>query len=425
MLLRWHRETKKPALLILLMQAVFLLIVHSYASAQAVLPASNQAIPNTYFGMTLQNINDYPWVYVGSMGKANGVQWPYLEPEKGVFNWARLDSWVAKTQAEGISLFYSNDYVPKWAAANPASCFVSSMDTTVCTSSVANIQDWDDFVNALVTRYSGKIQIYELWNEPDQPEYFTGTMAQMVTLTNHMYNIVRSLNPKATIVSPSANSDLWLEAYWQAGGVKTTDVVSIHGYPADTNPVPEVVCAFRTLPLKALMTQYGVKAPIWDTEGSWGGYNTLSSADLQAAFVSRYLTLHWACGVQRLYWYQWDGANLAPYWGMLWGGRGATTAAGYAYWITQQWLGGATMPNSCLVNGAKMPAPPALYKGVYSCALTRTGGYQGEIVWNTVGSSIYTAPDKFTKYEDLTGASHTLPANHEVAIGLKPILLEN
>lgn len=421
-----HR-CKKPAegllLSILVMQVLFML--HLNAAAQAILPSSSQPIPNDYFGMTVSNIKDYPWVYVGAMGKANGVQWPFIEPEKGVFNWSRLDSWVTKTQAEGISLYYSNDYVPKWAAVDPSSCFVSSMDTTVCTSSVANIQDWDDFVNALVTRYNGKIQIYELWNEPDQPEYFTGTMSQMVTLTNHMYNIVRSLDPKATIVSPSANSDLWLEAFWVAGGVKTTDVVSIHGYPADTNPVPEVVCAFRTLPLKALMTQYGVKAPIWDTEGSWGGYNALPSADLQAAFVSRYLTLHWACGVQRLYWYQWDGVNMDPFWGMLWTGPGGTTNAGYAYRVTQRWLGGAVMPNSCLMNGAKMPPPPALYQGVYTCPLTRPGGYQGQIVWNTVGSSIYTAADKFTKYTDLSGNVYTLPANHEVTIGLKPILLEN
>lgn len=425
MLFRWHREPTKPALLILLMQAAFVLFLSSYVSAQATLPAPTEPIPNSYFGMTVSNINHYPWVYVGSMGKANGVQWPFLEPEKGVFNWSRLDAWVEKTQKEGISFFYSNDYVPKWAAANPASCFVSSMDTTICTSGVVNIQDWDDFVNALVRRYNGKIQAYELWNEPDQPEYFTGTMAEMVVLTNHMYNDIRRLDPNATIISPSANNDNWLDAYWTAGGVKNVNVVSLHGYPARTQPVPEVVCAFRTIPLKALMTKHGVRAPLWDTEGSWGGLNTLRDGNLQAAFVSRYLTLHWACGVQRVYWYQWDGANMSPFWGLLWGGPGATSPAGYAYWITEKWLRGAVMPNSCQVNGAKMPGPPALYTGTYSCALTRPGGYQAEIVWNTVGSKTFTAADKFTKYQDLTGKTYALPANHAVTIGLKPILLEN
>lgn len=230
-------------------------------------PNQPNTIPSSYFGMHLSDVTDWPAGYVGSLGKAVGTTWPYLEPSKGVFDWSRLDAYVQAAQANGVAFYYSNDYVPTWAAADPSSCYAGVMDMTVCTSTVANIQDWDDFVNALVTRYDGKIQMYELWNEPDQ--YFTGTVDQMVTLTNDMYSIVRSLDPHAQIASPSANDSTWLDSYWTAGGVKTVDIVSTHGYPADTNPVAEVVCAFRTLPLKALMAKYGIQKPIWDTEGSW------------------------------------------------------------------------------------------------------------------------------------------------------------
>lgn len=83
------------------------------------------------------------------------------------------------------------------------------------------------------------------------------------------------------------------------------------------------------------------------------------------------------------------------------------------------------MPNSCLMNGAAIPAPPALYQGVYTCDLTRPGGYQAQAVWDTEGSSTYTVPSQFTQYGDLTGHTYALPSNHQVTIGDKPILLEN
>lgn len=392
--------------------------------AQAVAPSSTQPIPKSYFGVNLENLTNYPTPYVGSLGKGSAVYWPYLEPQKGVFDWSRLDAWANKAHAEHKPLFFSNDYVPEWAAANPSTCSPGSMNVKICTSTVSNIQDWDDFVNALVTRYNGRITMYELWNEPDNSWYFSGTVAQMVVLTTHMYKIIRSLDPRAVIAAPSAGTT-WMAEYWASGGVRNYDIATTHDYPDPRNPVAEVICAFRSLPLKQLMAKYGMRQPIWDTEGSWGGSNTLSDPNLQAAYVARHAVLHWACGVERFYWYTWDGANTSPHWGTLTTGTGGLTQAGEAFAQVEKWLVGAAMPNSCLMNGAAIPKPPALFHGVYTCNLTRPSGYQGQVVWNTNGSSTYTAPSRFTKYSNLAGQTLTLPASHQITIGLKPILLEN
>jgi polysaccharide biosynthesis protein PslG len=296
------------------------------------------------------------------------------------------------------------------------------MNTMVCTSTVANIQDWADFVTALVTRYKGKIQMYELWNEPDQ-KYFTGTVDQMVVLTNQMYSIVRSLDPQALIAAPSATSTVWLDTYWAAGGVTTIDIATTHDYPNPDNPVAEVICSFRSVPLKAVMAKYGVQVPIWDTEGSWGESDSLSDPDLQAAYASRNSILHWACGVQRFYWYAWDGGGST--WGLLWTRAGGVSEAGVAYENAYVWLNGASMPNSCLMNGAAIPPAPDLYTGVYTCDLTRPNGYEAQIVWDTQGTSTFTAPDQFTQYRDVAGNTYAIPSDHQVTIGYKPILLEN
>jgi hypothetical protein len=83
-------------------------------------------------------------------------------------------------------------------------------------------------------------------------------------------------------------------------------------------------------------------------------------------------------------------------------------------------MNGATMPQPCSINGAASP-----YHAVYTCDLTRNGGYEATAVWNTDASSTYTAPGQYVHYRDLQGNVFDVPTNHQVTIGQKPILLEN
>jgi hypothetical protein len=412
MLSPWHssRFARKVLFVVLCSQLILAL-----GAVTAAGQAETGPIPSSYFGMTLMFPTDWPTAPVGALGKAT-MFWPYLEPSKGQYNWSRLDNFVQAAQAHGTpGFFFTNDYVPQWAAADPSTCRVGSMETVICTSTVANIKDWDDFVIALVTRYKGQISFYELWNEPDNPTEYSGTIDQLVTLTTHYYNIVRSLDPNALIGSPSANDDHYLDSYWAAGGVKTVDVVTLHGYPGASNPVAETICAFRTVPLKQIMAKHG----------AWGGNTTLGDPDLQAAFLARHFILHWACGVSRYYWNMWDGQVQRPYWGMLWTSSAGMNPAGIAFENVEFWLSGSIMPNGCLMNAKPIPPPPYLFHGVYTCDLTRPGGYQAQAVWNTDGSSSYAVPSQFIQYRDSAGNTYPIPSNQQVAIGLRPILLEN
>jgi hypothetical protein len=204
-----------------------------------------------------------------------------------------------------------------------------------------------------------------------------------------------------------------LDSYWAAGGVRAVDIVTLHGYPGGLPP--ESICYFRTLPLKSIMAKYGVSKPMWDTEGSWGGTTALPNTDLQAAFVARHYILHWSCGVSRYYWWSWDDS----FWGTLWTPLGGMSEAAIAYKNVENWLDGATMAQPCSLNGG------IKFHALYTCDLTRSGGYKARPVWNTDGSRTYTAPSEFTHYRDLAGNRYAIPPNHVVPIGLKPILLEN
>ena len=383
-------------------------------SASVVVTISNAAtaVATTLFGMHLQN-QTYPTVSIGALGKAASVGWCYVERTRGTYSWAVLDSWVDFAATHGVSFFYSNYCVPQWAAKPGATCecLNSSAGCTVtrCAGGVATLQDWRDFVAAMVNHYknraTGQIHIWELWNEPfleDTSTLFGMSAADFVPLANAAHDVIRANDPTATIIGPSGHSTDY-DTYWGAGMTKDLDVVSFHGYPTASTPTAESLVSLRMTAIKNVMAKYGVSRPIWDTEGSWG--TTSLTLDQQIGFVARFLLLHWANGVSRAYWYAWDNAS----WGHLQG-----TAAATAYQQTYNWMVGATMPSGCSVGGS-----------VYSCSLTRAGGYQGLAVWNTSGSSSYTPASTYIHYRDLAGVVHAVAAGTPITIGIKPVLLEN
>ena len=301
-----------------------------------------------------------------------------------------------------------------------------------CTSTVSNLQYFDDFMTQLVTRYPTQIQIYELWSEPNVSNVYTGSFADLATLTSHAYNIIRQYNPTATILSPSPTAAPYLLSYLTTPGAPLGfDAVAIHGYPnvAD-NDVPEALVGFKTVNIKLAMLQapgVGVK-PIWDSEGSWGdsAVNAITDPNLRTAFVARSLLLHWSVGIHNMYWYGWD----APNWGTLYyppPGVGITPAA-TAFGVTYNWMIGASMPTPCTANGG------TTFAAVYTCQLVRSGGYTALAVWDTnqtcangsLFSTSYTPPPlvRFGN-SDLAGGVTSITPGQTLQIGVKPILLEN
>jgi hypothetical protein len=354
--------------------------------------------------MHLINKSIWPTVSIGALGKGTETLWPYVEKTRGVFDWSNLDGWVNEAQSRGVSYFFSPNYVPPWAAADPSSCAPTYAGSSVigCTSMVTNIQDWDDYVTALVTRYKGRIQIYELWNEPDS--FFTGTMADLVTLTTHMYNIIRSADSAAIILSPAPNGlNSYIDYYFAAGGPTGVDGISFHAYNASPEKVIDYVDNIRRIAAK-----YGLASkPLWTTEGSWGTASLTS--DAQVAAVARFYLLQWSNGVSRFYWYAWDD----PTWGALWDATNGPHPAALAYLQVYDWMVGATMTSPCSVDATS----------TWTCGLSRPGGYQAQAIWNTTSTLSYAPPSKFTEYSDLAGQIFPVTGG-SVMIGAKPILLE-
>lgn len=378
-------------------------------------------IPSTLFGITSVSSNNYPTVPFGVLGKGAQVSMSYIEQVKGTRVWTTLDAYVALANSHGQPFHWAMDEAPPWAA---STCHVAIVGIQKCSGDVTDVAGLDAFYTALTTRYNGSsghghIDVFELYNEPETA--FTGSVANLVTQTNHLATAVRANAPAAKVAGlQTTYPDTYyttgnlLDTYWAAGGTKSLDAVGFHGYPHHGTDVPEILNTFVPV-IKSALSRNGMSStmPIYQTEGSWGDITEtgwmVTDPNQQAAWVARTYLLAWSNGVSRYIWYSWD----AYPWGALWI-SGTVQQAGAAYTQIYNWMVGARMTAACTLSSS-----------LWSCPLTLANGHQALAVWNNVLSTAtvsYTPASQYTAYHTLAG--NTVSVTGAIFVGQQPLLFE-
>lgn len=383
-------------------------------SAQPRFRPFGKVIPESFFGMiqiSRDSAIDVP--AITALGKGTFVDWPYLEPRRGAFDWESLDKWVGYAELRKADFTYSFGGIPEWAASDKRFCAASAQpDIRRCQSSPIDLRDARDFAEALARRYRGRIQYYELWNEP---EYTFGmSPSEMALLSHAIYQSIRNEDPNAKIISVSLNGlhPEYADAYFSSGGVRDVDIVSIHSYPSLRDNNPEAIDrnyigpAPLLSPLISILKKYGLDAkPLWVTETSWSDRKDDKNFDQKMAFVSRALLLDWSNGIDRVYWYAWDHT---------WLGRLKGTPTGQAYSETERWMVGSIMNRPC--------QPQQYDRYLWTCELINPRGHRSFVAWRTSGEAVLSLPREFNRSEDLSGRSQAVDGGNFV-VGEKPILI--
>lgn len=347
----------------------------------------------------------------------DGVKWGQINTASGVYSWTSLDKWLDNAQTAGADVLYTFGDTPQFAAAStpPGTClspgaYSCAPPTDVNPDGTGSDAYFQAFVTALVTHAAGRISFYELWNEPDYNGFWTGTQAQLVRMGKDAAAIIRSLDPDAKILSPSAHGPTmatWFDGYVAAGGAPNFDIVNVHMRgQKGTNPTPEAFLTVWGQVQDELNARGLASLPVWDDEHGILKGEGLTDPDMLAGYVARSLVLRASVGLQRQYVYTWD--SPVPY-----GLQG--NASGTAWNQVAGWLIGHTI-GACTVSGT-----------VYTCPLDN-----GQIVWDTAqtcsagvcSTSNYTYPTTYVWHDDIVGARSAL-SGRTVPIGYKPILLEN
>jgi hypothetical protein len=380
------------------------------------LHAPTVAIPAAYFGLHIHHLaypNPTPWpnmpVPEWRLWDAD-VTWPDLQPNKGQWRFAKLDNYVSLAEQHGTGILLPLGGSPTWASARPQ---LRSNYQPGFTAEPANLDDWRTFVRTVVTRYKGRIQAYEIWNEPNLKDFWTGTTDQMLTLTKEASQIIKNVDPQAIVVSPSATADYgipWLAEFLKKGGGQYVDVIGYHFYVNPHTKLPEEMVPFIQNVRKVISDNNLDNKPLWNTESGWLQPAHFDSEEIAAGILARAYILAWAAGIQRFYWYAWDNRLMAV---RTYNEENHTvTPAGNAYKLMQQWLVGAEM--------AGCTESP---DDIWSCQLRRSGKKQW-IVWNPQGNRKFDVP-KAWHVRSITPLLHDPKSLSEskIEIGPAPVLL--
>jgi hypothetical protein len=152
------------------------------------------------------------------------------------------------------------------------------------------------FRNLPHIRYQGRIQHWEIWNEPNNPRFWQPRRdpLQYTLLLKYAYQAAKAADPQAQVAGCAVVGDdvSFITDVLMAGGGDYLDIVSLHPYP-QPKPLEWSQEAFNIQLLKDIMPQLGLNKPIWITET---GYSTYSGAlgvspQRQAQLLARaYLT---------------------------------------------------------------------------------------------------------------------------------------
>lgn len=210
--------------------------------------------------------------------------WDAIEAERGVFDWSFWDEFVRLAAARRVQLIPYVCYTPRWAASDPGEDFWRSPPRDPA--------DFQRFMSVVVRRYASTIRTWELWNEPDNRAYWTGTAAQFAALVRAGSAGVRSADPTARVVLGGIATELdFLEQLFREERIApAVDVVNLHAYYETWHPDP-----IERLPdwvdgAREIVQEHGEAEPLWLAET---GYSSVGGrAVVSEVYRSRFRGEH-------------------------------------------------------------------------------------------------------------------------------------
>jgi hypothetical protein len=184
---------------------------------------------------------DFGWV-------KQSFPWRDIEAiEKGHYDWYRPDRIVKKVEDSGLKLLVRIDRQPFWSQENDWPPLENAPP--------ADLQDFADFCGDLAKRYKGRIDAYQIWNEPNLSREWgeePPDPAEYTELLKVCYQEIKAADPEAIVISaglaPTGTGlplaipdDDFLQSMYDAGAGDYFDVLGLNapGYKAPPEASPE------------------------------------------------------------------------------------------------------------------------------------------------------------------------------------------
>lgn len=390
--------------------------------------AQSKPFPPTMIGIHVNKLGQHKtWPRVGQ-GLIRlwdtRTTWKDLAPTPEAFDsfssdgWKRLDLYVnyAKSNDPNVAVLYTLGQPPRWASGSPDAQCAYGIGTC---GAPATMDLWRHYVRTLAQRYKGRIQYWELWNEPNYKAFFVPTMS-LVELAKAAREELKAVDPANKLIGPGfTNFGLRpLHEFLRDGGGQYVDAMAFHWY-FDGQPEKLAPAIYN---VRQVMKANGAgNLPLWDTEGSpicqgrrEGACNLNGlSADEQDAVVARAIITMWLNGMEAFAYYfaeGMDGRSIA----LMVAGDATLTRSGQQLAMLSNWMLGATA--SAVTTWGQAGHAVQL----------RRANRDVTIVWSSVDGDAFPLPrDGTVKSKQTLGEAAASPVTGSatLAVGRTPILL--
>lgn len=249
--------------------------------------SSNLSVGCETLDRDFQNYNNYKEYLHKSGAKRARIQtgWGKIESKKGEYDFLWLDEIVDDMLAHGIrpwlELNYGNLLYEGGGGITLADDIIRSEEALAA---------WDNWVEAMVSRYCGRVSEWEVWNEPDLSKLFT--VEEYAEFYIRTAKVIKKVCPNAKIIAiamccPFKTDYLekFLEICKERDALSLISVVSLHGYVV--NPDEDISDLVFD---RELIRRYIPDCEVWQGEtgapsqnNSWGALRDWDANELTQA----------------------------------------------------------------------------------------------------------------------------------------------
>jgi len=183
--------------------------------------------------------------------------WSDIEPRPGRFDFARYEQIVDMLRDRELRVLGILHYNPAWRSAP--------------WNQAPEAERYSEFARSVVRRFKDRVRYWEIWNEPDHPEYWLPQdgLKAYSRLLRGSYAALKEEDPSCRVLLGGLATDIaaHLRRIYEQAGRAVFDVANIHPFvnPLEPRPLERLRDIF--LGARQVMAEFGdEEKPLWMTE---------------------------------------------------------------------------------------------------------------------------------------------------------------
>ncbi|MCP4639587.1 MAG: cellulase family glycosylhydrolase [bacterium] len=236
------------------------------------------------------------------------VYWGHVQPNPDTWDFSSFDEFLEVAERNDmhvvVVLGFDNNNVKQSAEGSQRSGYIAEEDIPL----------FVDYALHLVGRYGNRVYAWEIWNEPDIPQFWSGTMDDFYPVARQTAEAIREAYPDTRIIGTAMTSLLGLyssegiEGLHAYGALKPVDHPAMHTYVSDARAYYNEFKRVRNA-----VAKFGHPGPVWITElgaPTGGVYPWCVPAGRRAGHLIKAYTVATSLGIDKLFWHCHGDASL-------------------------------------------------------------------------------------------------------------------